>query len=182
MGLMIEDGKGTGKTVGVNEENRILAHCISQSEFAHINQHEGDVYHALFDKDPDANDDCIVYVKNTSDKDMLINGVMMAISGACEVTWKLGVSGTPIDGSDITPANMNAGSGKLATGTFQQGTDITGLSGGNDIFKFKFTAALRSTSFQPDANIILPKNSTFAIYVDTAGVVVEGHIGFAYHN
>jgi len=135
----------------------------------------------LFDKDPDGNNDCILYIKNTDDKDMLINGLMMAVSGACEVTWKLGVTGTPVDGTAVVPANMNAGSGKAATGTFQHGTDITGLSGGNNIHVYKFTAALRSTAFRPPANIILPKNSTFAVYVDTAGVVVEGHVGFGYH-
>jgi len=176
------DGKGRGYLAEVSNENKLQTNCVSETVFHHTNHVHGEVYHMLFDKAPTANDDCIVYIKNTKTETMIINGVMMAISGACEVTWKLSVTGTPIGGTDVTPANMNAGSGNEAEGIFQHGVDITGLSNGNNIFVFKFTGALKSTNFQPDGDIILPTNSTFAIYVDTAAIIVEGHVGFGYHD
>ena len=182
MGLSIVDGTGTSNEAKVNSENKLECLCVEEVLFFHINHTHGEVYRMLFDKDPDGNDDCIVYIKNSDDKDLIINGAMIAVSGACEITLKLGVTGTPIGGSDVIPANMNAGSGNIATGTFQHGVDITGLSGGTNIEVVKIIAAAGSTEFKPDSNIILPKNSTFAAYVDTAGVIVEGYISFGYHD
>jgi len=181
MGLEIEDGKGRGISVGVNGDFRLLTTTVSRPFEEYINEN-GDLYHVLFDKDPDGNDDCIVYVKNESTMRMYIFGLMMYIGAACEVTWKLGVEGTPAGGTDVTPVSMNATSGKTADGTFQHGTDITGLSGGNDIHIYIFTAAKASAGYRPESTIILDKNDTFAVYVDTAGVRIAGHVGFGYHD
>ena len=181
MGLIIDDGTGNGHSVKVTGENQLSTSAITKTLFHHLNHSDGQVYHMLFDTDPAGNDDCILYLKNEAEeKDLVINGLQLYIAGACEITWKLKVEGTPVGGTNVIPVNMNAGSGKLASGTFQYGEDITGLTGGDDAFKYVFTGALRSTGFQPDGDIIIPKNQTFALYVDTAGVRVAGHVGFGY--
>lgn len=177
--MLIEDGRGRGNSAGVNDENRLEIISIGQTLEMHMNE-KGNLYHAQFDKDPDGNDDCIVYVKNSSETPMCIFGVMMYISGACEVTWKLGVEGTPSGGTDIVPVSMNAAKNKDPSGVFQHGTDITNLTGGNDVHIYKFTGAKATAGYRPASTMILEKNNTFAIYVDTAGVQVKGHVGFGY--
>jgi len=75
MALIIEDGQGRGYSVGVTKENRIKSDCITTTIEHHANQDEGDAYAIPFSQSPTAADDCIFYMKNTDDVDMVIEGV-----------------------------------------------------------------------------------------------------------
>ena len=67
---------------------------------------------------------------------MVIEGVSVRLAGTAqsEIIKVLGKTvGTPVGGNTATPSNLNLGSGKTATGTFQTANEITGLSGGSRI-------------------------------------------------
>jgi len=167
--MQIEDGTGHSYKVKVSNENMIASSCVSQSDQHHVNHTHGDMYSVMIDQVPDGNDACFLYIKNTDDKDLLITSARIGVNDACEIYFKLGDTGTPVDGTDSTPGNRNAGSGNLADCTCQVGTDITGLAGGWEIDRLYFTEATSSAKTEWDSYIIVPKNNIFTAYCFAGG-------------
>ena len=188
MGFTIEDGTGNGYTAKVNSENQLTTLAITQSIEHHVNKQEGSAYHALFAVNPDGADDCIFYLKNTDEKIIIIEGVTWQTSAAEEVYYKIGETGTAVktSGSDITPANLNAGSGKLASvlcysNVSDGAVDITGLSGGSVVEKLWLTNTA-SSHFNLEQDIIIPKNQTFSIYCVGGDTLLRGTVVFNFHS
>ena len=186
--MIIEDGKGTGRTAKVNSENMLHTLAVTQTIEHHVNLAEGDSYNALFAVNPDGADDCIFYLKNLADENIVIEGVWWQTSAAEEVYYKLGDVGTAVktNGADITPANLNAGSGHIAdclcySNTADGAVDITGLSGGRTIQKLWLTSA-ETTSFNCEQDIVVPKNQTFTIYCVDGDTLLRGTVIFYFHD
>ena len=180
MGLIITDGKN-GNSAAVNNDNRLLTTSISASIEHHINHHDGLAFNLLFEVTPTAIDDCFLYVKNQSELDMVIEGIRMHNASDDIFNIKIGNSGTPIGGSTITPANLNTGSGNIATGVFKSGADITGLAGGTPIERIhhKGDAGEMFTNFEQD--IIIPKNGTLTMCAGIGTNAISGTLIFNYH-
>ena len=175
----LRDGKGRGYLAGVSSENRMMAEAITYSGEHHAN-HEGNAYNMLFDVTPTGAGDCFLYIKNSNTVDLVIEGLWLRTASAEQVNMKLGCTGTPSGGSDITPANLNAGSNSAALGTFQAGNDITGLSGGTIINKGWVTNTA-TTFFSFEQSVILPQNTNYSLWVVTGAVNLAGTIVFHYH-
>jgi len=178
---------GTGRIAGVNEENRIIVEAVSASVEHHVNHHDGAAFNALFAVNPDGADDCIFYLKNEDDKDLVIEGVWWQTSAAEEVYYQIGDTGTAVktNGADITPVNLNAGSGKTAdavcySNTADGAVDITGLSGGSTFQKLWLTSAT-SEFFNMGQDVILPKNQTFTICCVGGDTLLRGTVVFNFH-
>ncbi len=182
--MRIEDGKGRGYQAGVSSENRLLSDCITSTNEHHANE-EGGAYHLLFDQAPTAGDDCIIYMENSDERDMTIEGLYLSVAGACEVYFQLHDNGTRNAAGAVVPANCNAGSGQTADGTFEVGADLDGgaatLAGGEEVTRYAFIAAAGSSFFNFEQDIILPKNGTMTIWV-SAVQAVTGHVVFNYHD
>ena len=90
-------------------------------------------------------------------------------------TFKVGDEGTRNSATNATPVNMNAGSGKTATGAFEYGADLDGgaatLSGGaiTNRFVLSGTTDLVSKYFNFEQDLIITKNRTFTIWVGGSG-------------
>jgi len=185
MSIKIEDGKGQGYSVGVNSENRILTESVSASVEHHTNHHEKQAYNVYFEQSPTANDDCIFYmVNNSSDADICIEGIWLDISAACDVYFKINDKGTRGSATALTPANLNGGSGHTADGTFEKGADLESgtLSGGTEFQRFSVRAAISTTSYNFEQDLILPKNSTMTIYCSASTATVKGTVIFNFHS
>ena len=187
MGIQIESGTGNGQTVKVNLENRLEVSSVGVTLEHHTNLDEGESYNALFAVNPEGADDCIFYLKNTSSSLLMIGSVWWQTSAAEEVYYKIGEIGTAVktNGGDITPANLNAGSGNKASVTCYSNiadgaVDITGLSGGNTVQKLWLTSA-ESTLFNCDQDIIIPKNQAFTIYCVGGDTLLRGTVVFYFH-
>lgn len=187
--MFIEDGTGTGNRVRVDNENRLVTKTVSVSLEHHINEDEGKAYNALFAVNPDGDDDCIFYLKNNDNDNLIIEGVWLSVSGAEEVYYKIGEVGTAVktNGADIIPANMNAGSGKTAnvicySNISDGAVDITGLSGGSIIQKLWLTSASDTKFFNSETDIIIPKNKSFSIYCVGGDVLIRGTVVFVFHD
>ena len=141
---------------------------------------EGRAYHLLFDVTPTAAGDCFLYFKNTSDDEIVVEGLYLRTASAEQINIKLGVTGTPSGGSTVTPANCNAGSSNTAEGTFQTGNDITGLSAGTTVEKFWLTTT-ESKYFNFEQDIIIPKNGVMSICAVTGGINISGTVIFNYY-
>jgi hypothetical protein len=187
MGLMIEDGGGSGKNAHVNNEGMLKVSAASASIEHHINHHHGTAYTMSFSQAPTANDDCILYVKNASDTDMVVEGFYLAVSAACEVYAEINNAGSLGDATSVsqTPVNVNAGSGLTAEGTFELGADLQAgtstLATGNEVGRGVFTAASNTAWYNFNQDLILPKNKVLTLWCDTAGVTVTAMMEFNYH-
>ena len=186
--MIIEDGTGHGFTARVDSENRIHTEAVTTTLEHHTNQNEGLSFNALFAVNPDGADDCIFYLKNNNEIDLIIEGVWWNTSAAEEVYYKLGDAGTAVktNGADITPSNLNAGSGKIAdvicySNTADGAVDITGLSGGTTIQKIWLVAAETTLYINCEQDIILPKNQTFSIYCVGGDSLLRGTVVFHFH-
>jgi len=184
--MRIEGGTGNGYAAKVSAENRLQVEAVTRSSERHANEDEGEAYHLLFSQSPTAGDDCILYISNSSDSmNMVIEGLWLYVSAACEISFKLGTKGTRNSGTSITPVNCNAGSGNSADGTFEYGADLDGgsatLSGGSTVALYKFSAATDTKWFNFEQDIVVPKNQTFTLWCSSATPTVTGHVVFNYH-
>jgi len=181
MGLQIEDGKGSGRTAGVDSDNRLSVNAIIQSTEHHANHIGGKAFSVIFNATPTGAGDCFLYIKNTSEDDMTIEGFGLWLVANEYIDVKINDIGTPVGGTDITPVNLNSSSGTTAIGTFQNGNDITGLSGGKTIYRKYHASSSGSADYNFEQDIILKKNGTVSFYCQTGTTALSGHVDFNYH-
>lgn len=190
--MLIEDGTGSGKTVAVNEKNRLKTATV-QSSIEHTTNHEeGLAFNLILQQTPtyddpsnNTEDICIGYIKNTNELDMCLEGIHFRLNGTGQSTVmkiKGNDSGTPVGGTTNTPANLNLGSGNIADGIFLTGHDITGLSGGTVIEKIYISSSDTTSTFNFSQDIIVSKNKIVTIYSSNEGTEIDIMLIFNYHN
>lgn len=182
MGLLIEDGKGRGNIAGVNPEGKLETESVSISKEHHTNQDLGKAFNLLFSLTPTGAGDCFLYMKNSSTIDLILEGVILRTGGNEIITFNLNDTGTPAGGTVVTPANLNAGSGETAIGTFQTGVNITGLSGGTLTERLYVASSDDSSDFNFDQDIIIPQNNVFTMWATTGSIAIAGTVVFNYHD
>jgi len=192
MGMQIESGIGNGKSVAINSKNRMLTDTVTSTSAHDANHNDGRAYNVLFSQSPTAADDCIFYMKNTSETDLVLEGVTLGFINAsavdAEVYMKMGDSGTRNGGTEVTPVNLNSGSGLLAEVTAEQGADLDGgsatLAGGIEIERWVFANVQDKSSGYLNFNqdIILKKNGTITIWASDAGATYYANMHMSYHN
>jgi len=185
MGLIIEDGKGTGKSVGVSDNNELLTHGVSVSEEHSANMDKGKAFSWIFSEDADANDDCIFYIKNTSEENLVVEGVELYVSGATEVYVEIGNEGTTTTGTTVSGKNLNAGSGNSPKVTAIKDGDVQSggtLATGDEVKRFIFAAETTSKHYNFVADLIIPPQQTITIWSNTAAIVVKGTIVGYFYN
>jgi len=180
--MIIEDGKGQGRTAGVNDENRLLVEAITSSTEHNANHHTKTAYNLLFAATPSAPGDCFLYLANESEMDLVIEGMKLWLVADEYIDIKLGDAGSPIGGASIVPANLNSGSANSAEGTFQHANDITGLTGGATIDRIYHASSAGSVEHNFEQDIILVKNGVITMYCQTGTTALAGIIYFNYHD
>ena len=181
MGLILEDGRGSGRTAGIDSDNRLSVNAITQSTEHHANHIGGKAFSVNFSATPTGAGDCFLYIKNTSEDDMTIEGFSLWLVADEYVDIKINDIGTPVGGTDITSVNLNSASGLLATGTFQAGNDITGLSAGSTAYRIYHASSTGSTGHNFEQDIILKRNGVLTIYCQTGTTALAGYVNFNYH-
>lgn len=181
MGFSIVDGKGTGLSAGVDKTNRLEVNAVNQSVEHFINHIHGEAYNLIFSATPTGPGDCFLYVKNTDEKDMTLEGFWIWLVANEYIEIRLGDAGTPSGGAPITPVNLNAGSGHIASGIFQNGSDITGVTGGITTHKVYHASSEESHYHNFNQDIIIPKNRILTMYAETGTTPLSGMLVFNYH-
>ncbi len=177
----------SGTPVEVTGEHQLETYAITISEEHHTNKHEGIAYTWQFSDDPDAADDCIFYLKNNDDLDLVLEGIDLFITADCAVYLKVGGAGTTAAGTTIVAANLNAGSGNMA--------DVTCLHDGDIEAGGSFTGAIECNRYVYESgtlvdthhinfsmDIIIPKNQVFSLWVDTIAIVITGTLYGYFHD
>ena len=188
MGIQIEDGTGSGKTVKVNDENRLLTYSVIETEPQHCNEEEGRVFRALAFITPNIvnpsieTETCFFYIKNGSTDHLRIYKIKFWVENNEIIDIYINKSGSPVGGIEVVPSNANFGSGNQAEGTFLKGNDLTGLSGGTLIGRVRVSADHNTHEVNFDATLILPKNNTLVLSTPTGGNDIEMITAFYYHD
>jgi hypothetical protein len=174
MGWQIEDGHGTGATVKVVGGDKLYVKAVTSTREHEVNHDDGQAYHIPFSQSPSAADDCIFYMKNTAEGDMVIEGIGIGVVDCTaddSIYFKVGGSGTRNDATALIPANVNEGSGNSAEGTFEKGVDLDGVSatfaGATEMDRVVFAGITDVTSFHFNfpQDVIIQKNRVFTIWV-----------------
>lgn len=179
---IIEDGKGTGSKAEVTTEGLLRTEATSIPFAFHVNEHHQEAYSIIVEKTPAGAGDCFFYIKNDGDMKFIGIEILLAVETSLEtISMRAGLVGTPIGGTERSLLNVNAGSGHKADVTCYDGTDITGLVGGADIFKFRIAPDETSRLFKTDTYMILPKNHNMALYVTTGGIPIHCVMSMVFH-
>lgn len=174
-----------GNSAAVNSDNMLQTLAIVSTIEHYINHSKGLAFNILFSQSPAANDNCILYMENESEKDMVLEGMHMSVNVACEVYIRINNVGTRNNPTSITPVNLNLGSGKPAVGVFEHGSDLSGgaatLSSGTIAERFVFVGATTSlfTNFEQD--LIVPKNRALTVWCSNSAATVTATVPFNYH-
>lgn len=179
---IIEDGHGSGNKASVNSEGCLCTKAISIPYAFHVNEEFQEAYSIVVDKTPAGAGDCFFYIENNNDKNFVGIEIMLAVETTLEtISMRAGLVGTPVGGTINTPLNVNAGSGNKADVTCYDGTDITGLVGGADVFKFRVAPDESSKIFSTDTYMILPKNHNMGLFATTGGIPVHCVMTIVFH-
>lgn len=165
-----------------------MTKSVVETQIHHINQANGDAYQVFIGVTPDINNPSadpdgtqyFFYMKNTNDHDLVINQIRIWVESVEYIDMYFKTEGSPIGGSNLTPVNMNLGSGITAVGTFQQGTNLTGLSGGIFYDRLRIPADDNDHLLQWPSMIIISKNEVMAFQAGNGGVRIEMSIAL-YH-
>jgi len=181
MGLTIESGQGTPYSAGVTSGNRLKTFAQTFTQEHQTNHHEGECYSVGAAVTPTGAGDCFLYIKNTSDTDMIVSEVMLRAAADETISFKLNDGGTPLGGATNSPVNRNAGSGNSASATSLSGVDITGLSGGSPVMAMFLEGGTTSVRIAPLSGFIIPKNHAITGYVSTGAILVMVGMGISFH-
>jgi len=127
--MMIEDGKGTGFKVEVNDENQleISAVCIDMIE--HKNKDHHVVWYLPLDAVAPSGATKFFYLGNNAGQLNVVVSKIRISSTVAGIFRFLKVGGTPAGGTAINPVSLFLSSMQSpADGVFQSGASITGLT------------------------------------------------------
>ncbi len=178
---VIKDGSGQGYLACITSENRLTTDAIGEDVVAHINEVEEQVYSVVVSQTPTGAGDCFCYVKNTSSQNLILRSITLAATSDETIKVKIKDTGTPVGGTTYTPVNRNSGSTKTATGTFQTGNDITGLSGGSVVDQLFLKGGDSTRKFFWQSHIIIKPNDTLTFYATTGAIAIKMSFTIYYH-
>lgn len=169
---MIRDGVGSGMLAKVNETNRLCvsANTIDNGSFINISQ--GGMYSIISTVTPAGAGNCFLYIQNSNVGYDLIPGRLTVLSSSTEIIDVKRVTGTPAGGAAYTPVNRNLNYTNAAIGTFQTGTNITGLAATDTLVRF-FSTATVPVVYDIYFGLIIPPNSSVGFYATTGSIPIN---------
>jgi hypothetical protein len=166
MGLQIEDGTGTGQSVGVSPTgNRMNVSARSDERIYYISRDNGDAY-ATTSIDTAAAGEYNFYFKNTSATKKFYVSTMTFGSAVLAIFKVTKVTGTAGGAGAIAITNLNMTSGNVADATVLGNAAVTGLTAGDDIVNISVTDDDSHEHNFHDA-LILGTNDAIAVEYDT---------------
>lgn len=170
---IIKDGTGSGYLAKVTPGNKLTTEAITEYIVADINKTQEQVYSVVVSQTPTGAGDCFCYAKNNSSLDMILRSVTLAVTSDETIQIKINDIGTPVGGTAYIPINRNSGSANTASGIFQTGNDITGLSGGSIVDQFFLKTGDSSLKYYWQSNIIIRPNDTLTFYAVTGAIAIK---------
>lgn len=174
MSEVIKDGTGTGNVAKVDENNRLYTLSVSEGysiEATRIGQNynlnTGEITLTS------ANKSAVAYLKNNSDKDFVIEKVLVILGASTGGTGDLRVdlvknptAGTIVSGANNFDVieNRNFGSNKALEGLTYKGAEASTITDGDLFADTTRTTAGTVVSFDSDV-IFIPRGSSIGVEV-----------------
>lgn len=169
--MIIQDGKGTGRSAEVNLANQLETRAVVQNR-SEWECHNNSAAYVMYFSQAAANgaaNEVLGYIKNDSDDDLIIDEIGLHITAA-NIVYVSKVTGTAAGSpTTLVPTNCNLGSGKTATGTFYKDDGMTGLTDVGRLINC-YLAANAYLVRTPMSSILVKKNSAIGIFVTTQQV------------
>lgn len=179
MAESILDGTGSGTKARITPDHRLETSSRMDLRASYVSKDYGESYFYYSDVTPTGPADCICYIKNSSStKDMYITWVRAWCGTADGLDVYLDQTGTPSGGTDIVPVNLNRKMSNSAVGTFQEGVNITNLSGGLKLDRIRLEAG--ADAFTEYHGLILGRDNVFSLYTITGTKAMEVTVAFYY--
>jgi len=172
------DGKGRGKSAGVNKESRVETSSSANSRFYYRSRDNDDGYMMnSHDADAEAGDYIFYFKNDNATQNFVVDRIV--VGAVQSVLWKVWrATGTATGGTAITPVNTKVGSGATASATVLGVSAISGFSTDGQLASMRTSAANHGV-FIPNDSIIIPPGGAIAIEYDTgttgiAEIMVNG--------
>ncbi len=179
--LNLTDGKGSGNKASVNSDNMLRCASYEENYALFSNAYDKQAYAFVIETvTPTGAADYFCYMKNSSDKDMIVDKLEIYEATADAVDITVGMTGTPTGGTAETPANKNAGSSNTPDGTFQYGVNITVITGGSVVGRLRVPADSTTHEFTWDSGFVIPNGSTFVLSAVTGTTALSCTVHFYY--
>lgn len=175
MAIPILDGTGSGKQAKVDVENRLHTFGVSVVEQHFVNEFKQRYWMFPFDAvDPGGADDYFIYIKYTGTGILNITDIRVTstVAGYLEPQK---VIGTAAGGTDVDLVNRYLGNTNLPTGTFQYGTDITGLTDDGHLHHM-YLRANTPEHLGLNGDIVIPPGQALALLWTAATGILSGAI------
>jgi len=172
MGLIIEDGKGSGIKAGVSLDGQLLVRAVVDSLIDHNSQEHGLAFSWASGLVNAGAAGTILLVKNTGNKDLHITEVWLSTEIDTRVAIHLVTANVTVAGdATITGVNLNTGSSNVAEALAM--TNETGNSQGGVIWNGEIMAAANSLKVPMYNAAILSKNKSIGVDYITDTAVAE---------
>ena len=165
--MKIEDGKGKNGDCSVSAAQRLNVSAKTRDRLFYVSRDDEQSFNAVMPSFSAAAGNYVYYIKNiSSTKNMFLHTI--EYHSVENVHWKVWqVTGTAAGGTEIIPANLNLGSGRLAEATCMGGgATITGLTLGNQIGTHR-TSAFGEAGMNWGEGLIIPPNAAIMVEYDT---------------
>jgi len=184
---LIEDGRGRGYKVSVDDENCMCVHAITSSNQRHACHVHGTAYTMDIDNVVvDGDGYYFLYIQNTDDDDLIITSITLWVATAkddANIEAYIGHTiASAANYTAVVPTNVNAGSGLTADGVFYVNDgagNLTTLSGGAVAGRWKPTTSVGI--WENPSGWVIPKNQTFSLAC-TKDNTFRGYVSFFVHN
>ena len=158
--MQIESGSN-GNVAEVDDESRLLAFAVVQTEDRHANI-EGRYWTVFVSVTPTGANDNFFYLKNDGTSNLKITDIRASSTVATRLLYKH-VSGAAVGGTPIVPVSRLLGSAAAPNATIQQGVDITGLvDQGDPLFFEECDVPNRRENLKTTSNIMIPQGQAVA--------------------
>jgi len=183
----IKDGTGTGRKVEVDVDQHLHCRAVDESLEHYSNEARGDAYQLVFACTGLYPGATFLYIKNTdNDKNLVIEGVKLYVT--CDPVIdhfvNMTVGGT-VEANSKTPANVNAGAGNVADGTFYSCMSgaISGVTGGTLIDRNWECSGCVDKYYNYNMDVVVPNNKDWALKMvgpGCSGCNIGGVVPFYY--
>jgi hypothetical protein len=166
--VIIEDGKGSGRSAGVSANQRLDTSSRSAARIYYTSRDFGQAYNWVSSYSASSGDE-VIYVQNNSKTDYLyIDHIVMSAEAGRATFTLYQVTGTPA-GTTITGKNLNLVSNNTANATSYGNASVTGITLG---------AAIDIVSATDDSSVILDLRDALILgFNDAIAISFAGSAG-----
>lgn len=178
---MIRDGTGGGYLAKVDSKNRLYTIANTMDLGLNTSLIKGDMYANILDVTPGGAGYCFLYMMNSRPGFDMVIGKMTVLTPTAEIIDIKKVSGIPSGGTAFVPSNRNLDFLDVALGTFQYGTNITGLTAATNPLTRVYSAANVPIMYDIYDGIAIPTNMSVGFYAKNGSININYTVVWYYY-